>query len=243
MFTCCVLLYGDYPELAQRCLNDSLLAFLALDEAYELRIGINEISEATWGVIHEVVARVAGKTTLFGAADGGNLCKYPMARKMFYELPLTTPYVMWFDDDAYIHSGLEIAPWRDKIVTLMQDADVIGAKYRQSFTGRQRDWIQAQPWYAGKPPRAYADFIQGSWWTVRTEVLTRFNWPTPDFVHCGGDSMFGELCRQQDLRMRQFKDHLGINADKYGRESESPRRGYRSRPIGFDFRPPAYTGD
>src|SRR4051812_533765 len=43
-FSVCVLLYGDYPDLAERCLES--IALLS-DEKVEIRIGMNAVSETT----------------------------------------------------------------------------------------------------------------------------------------------------------------------------------------------------
>jgi hypothetical protein len=47
--------------------------------------------------------------------------------------------------------------------------------------------------------------------------------------------MTGELLRQHDMRLGHFRDNLWINANEYGVESQSIRRGKAGAPIGYDY--------
>lgn len=225
-FTVCALLYGDHPELAQRCL-DPLLRDVVFPRE-QLRIATNAISDRTKQYLdtkhHEY-------TSYF---HDENKYKYPVMREMIHGSPrITTPYTMWFDDDSYITQPLDA--WLPQVARVMEQADIIGSQYSMNWQGQQQSFVRQQPWYAGKDPaeRKRIVFVTGGWWTIRTELLYRYDYPWPALQHNGGDTMLGELCYQQGLRMRQFRTGVCINADARGVESASPRRGYSSPPLGM----------
>lgn len=248
-FTICVLLYGDYPQLASRCL-ESLRKHI-LPEDRNVRVGLNAVSAAT----RQVVMDFGLPEECLWESDT-NIYKYPMMRQMVHgRLPVTTDYLMWFDDDSCI-SGLEqsdleklaaadrerpstvASDWLRLVDHAMVDADMIGSIYWMNWQGRQRDWVRDQPWYNGaslEGPRV--KFATGGWWTIRAELLRRFDYPWPELEHRGGDMLLGELFRQQDLRLRQFRSGLWINADVFGFESKSPRRGFDQPVLGANYRP------
>ena len=169
-----------------------------------------------------------------------NLFKYPMMRRLLYDFePIATPFLLWFDDDSYI-KDTNLVSWLGEVETAMADADMIGSLYKtkEGYRGGQVDWIRSRPWYNGVPVKTgdRHDFATGGWWCLRTEVLYKYNWPDLDIRHRGGDVMLGELCRQQGLRLKRFKDGVAINADDFGRESEAKRRGHDEPPVGHSYR-------
>jgi hypothetical protein len=227
------LLFGDYPELAKRCLSP--LRQLQSRKRAKVVLGLNAVSPR----VRDLVVRLGfPNDAVIESAE--NLCKYPMMRRILGRLYEDEPgYIMWFDDDAAIRPGVVPHLWMDRVDAAMCSADMIGSLYRQSLQGAQHLWVKDQPWYGGEPvgPGHVVHFAQGSWWTIRSAVLRRWNWPIPELNHRGGDVMLGELCRQQKLRLRSFKEGLFINADLRGRESKSPRRGLNEPPIGFRYQP------
>lgn len=226
-FTVCVLLYGDYPQLATRCLGSICRLWPAGD--CELRVALNSVSPQT----REAIAPYMSYMDICWDS-ASNRRKYPMMRRMFFEEPVTTPYVMWFDDDSYLDAD---AAWWDRVAAQMDQADMIGSIYRIGWRGRQREFVCQQPWYAGRDveSRSQIVFATGGWWTIRTEILRRFDYPWTSLDHCGGDVMLGELCYQQQLRLRMFRDGVRINANDAGRESAAPRRGVHQPPLGTTY--------
>lgn len=235
-FTVCVLLYGDYPELADRVLSPFVGDYR---DIFDLRIGANQISERT-------VALLSEKKLESKIWHAPNIKKYPMMRRLFgmdhvNTERIETPYTMWFDDDSFIRGSYNVRGWFELISTTMKDVDILAGKYSTGISSSQKAWIKSQPWYNGKEPLTRVYFPVGGWWCGRTELLYKFNWPVPEILHRGGDVMMGELCRQHDLRFKDFHVGIAINADENGKESESPRRGYNSDPVGMDFKPKSGT--
>ena len=227
--TVAVLTYGDYPQLAERCLRSIVTT---LGETCPLRVGCNAVSSRTAAV----VAKIAGHASIW--REDANIFKYPLMRKMFYDVPLATEWVMWFDDDSWLSATANAAgPWIDRLAAAAADADLLGSPYVMPWRGNQQAWVRSQPWYGGDAPRPRgATFMTGGWWCIRTDVLRKYDYPWPSLQHNGGDMMLGELCRQQKLRMRSFRDSLFINADDTGKESAAVRRGATTSLLGEHFR-------
>ena len=231
-FTVAALLYGDYPKLAERCLTSIANTFRLED--LNLRVGLNEVAP----YITDWVRSWVPAENIY--EESSNINKYPLLRKMVHgDNPITTDYFMWFDDDSWLvdHTvGSGTSYWPQLVDHAMVNADMIGSIYSMDMHPRQRAWIKDQPWYAGKDPanRKFR-FATGGWWTIRTEILYKYDWPWPALSHNGGDSTLGEMLLQQDLRLRHFNTGVKINASDHGKESSAPRRGTNSKPIGHDF--------
>ncbi|MCI0420754.1 MAG: hypothetical protein L0312_16260 [Acidobacteria bacterium] len=222
--TVCVLLFGDYPVLARRCLGP--LAALWKRGLLHLRVGANSISSATKAVLSELEVMPTH-------SEETNICKYPMMRRLLREPLINTPLTMWFDDDSYVSA--DPVGWLEQVTLGIREADMLGSIYQIRLGGKQHEWIRRQPWYTGLAVSrgGLVRFATGGWWAVRTELLYRYGWPPEELIHRGGDVMLGELCRQQNLRLKHFNRGVSINADDSGRESAAPRRGFDSKPVGW----------
>lgn len=243
--TICVLLYGDYLELASRCLNSILP-----NDGIPVIVGMNACSEATGTYVEELRKRFPTQVSVVKSAT--NIHKYPMMRRMFYGpgSAIRTTHVAWFDDDSYLTAS--VADWNQHVSSRFGEFELLGSVYTQPLQGCQADWIEDQPWYRGQSVRVKATdsqrqrrqrpnpyrvrFVTGGYWVATMQHLRMYDWPWPQRLdHNGGDVMLGEMYRQQNLRVVHDKYGVAINADRDGRESKAVRRGYTSRPIGFDY--------
>lgn len=240
MSTCtvAVLLYSDeYHELHRRCLES--ISNQLPDDEYELRIGMNEISDQseTWDIIRSLQdTGVLEERNIYHSHT--NIRKYPLMRRMFHDPsnPITTPFVMWFDDDSYLMPEFGLKNWTS-IHEMMSVSSMIGAVYAIGVEGQQKQWIEDQSWYAGKSVPEKIAFITGGWWCLDLNVIMQFDWPPAEFDHCGGDMMLGELLRQQSLPYQKYNNGVAINADSEGRESRAVRRGVDQARIGVKYDP------
>jgi len=169
---------------------------------------------------------------LYAEKDFRNVLKYPLMRRMFYDTKYrdhTLPYVMWFDDDSYVHPGRR--GWWADVASMCAEHTLVGSTYRQRLRGSQHLGIMAQPWYGGKPvrPGHAALFCQGGWWVARLADLKELDYPFLDLRHNGGDSLLGEAYRQKGWTITRFKRGVSINADARGKESAAERRGVTTR--------------
>lgn len=238
-FTVCVLCYGEYPQLAKRSIGSIVAAMPHATVPVRLVLAGNAVCDETRTYLRSVVeAGHAAARDLYLSPE--NIHKYPMMRRIFHdpERLITTPFVMWFDDDSYIDAPRVLGrPWFDLVYEVAQETDLLGSLYTRRVVGGQPEWLQTQPWYNGKPIARgeRVRFATGGWWVLRTEIIYRHDWPIPELDHCGGDMMLGELCRQQGYRMTHFNTGVRINADIFGRESRAARRGFSSPLIGETY--------
>lgn len=228
-----VLCYGDYPELARRCL-ESVLRLAHYDIIRDVRVGLNAVCPETAQYVEQAgrIARQEGCPAFYTYTPERNVGKYPLMRRMFYD-PQASPLAeltMWFDDDSFLdQEAMADLYWWQKLVAYMQQPqDMIGSLYRLrgphgGYRGNQIAAIKAQPWYTGQSLETSCRFATGGWWTARTTILERWGYPFRELHHNGGDSILGELCRQQNYRLGDWKKGVAINWDKG--ESRAARRG------------------
>lgn len=237
-FTVCMLFYGNYPDLAQRCAGSVAAVTSA---TMDIRIGLNKVCDRT----RDIVLAAFPTAGVWEAEE--NARKYPMMRRMLYDAdyPLQ-PNVMWFDDDSYIDVTTALSyDWWTRIDDALRHSAMIGSKYGIPLTSKQREFIREQPWYKGKEVQKRAFFVTGGWWVAKSAVLTKLDYPWKYLDHRGGDVMLGEAMRQAGEALGQFRECVHINADEYGRESKSRPRGLSptQKPIGStdgsDYPPPA----
>lgn len=220
-FTACVLLYGDHPELAERTLG-SLRPF-----PLRVRIACNAVSAATHAVVRKLAAELQIEMLI---ATDANSFKYPMMRRLFYDLPLQTPYVMWFDDDSWI---LPTAPdnWLELVEQSLLASAMVGSIWQSwPINDALKEFYKQQPWYKGRPIPTRHPFITGGWWALRKHLLHDYNWPPEDMLHNGGDVALGVLLAQQGHNIRRFEKHLAINANETLQCSSAKRRGVQKQP-------------
>lgn len=197
-FDIMVLAYGDYPELLQRCLG-SLTEFANWRLVEEVQLGLNEVSWATHGVIGSWLEHVPVPVRIFNCKQ--NAYKYPLMRRMLYGhgRPIVPKNLMWFDDDSYLTSSNVLPECNERLAL----NSLVGRPYRlsQGYGGQQPNWIRKQPWYAGRgfsggnPNCTW--FPQGAWWAADRQFIQKWDWPTKELKHRGGDVMLGALLYQQ----------------------------------------------
>jgi hypothetical protein len=234
-FTVCILMYGDHVDLARRCLG-SIVSTLDPAHVASIRVGLNEVCGETRRFVETSLARLPVDSLIY--LPERNVMKYPLMRRMFWdtERPITTPHIMWFDDDSCITADRS---WWARVADAATRAHQLGDVWTVWTRGNQSEGITAQPWYRGKPllKRHKLRFATGGWWVLNTDVMRRANYPWPELRHRGGDSPLGEFMRQQGLTLAKFKDGLWINADNAGGNSKAARRGHDERPMWVDYSP------
>lgn len=234
MFSICILLYGNYPALARRCLS-SIRNSGGQQYVQDIRIALHNVSAETLTIVKDEIRAFNGSwpCPIIVYEPLGNVYKYPTMRRLVYddEHP-PAEYIMWFDDDSYISS----AYFWSQLLDALPHGDMLGQVWQLDIQGRQWEWVQSQPWYNHDClPATSIRFCQGAWWVIKTDVLRALNWPVPELKHCGGDSMLGEALRHGGYRIKKFDYGVRINANEDGQHSQMPRRGYTERVIGADY--------
>jgi len=231
----CVLFYGadDYCSyLARRVLNAPMRE-LAARNNIEFRFGFNAVGPQTREFVTQQIAEHFHRATVIDCAV--NIFKYPLMRRLFHDSALTTPAIMWFDDNSYISPDTDVDRWLNRIFKHLDGCALLGSVYTQGLIGNQAAWIKSQPWYGGKQPAPYVKYVADGWFVMRASYITEFNWPPPCIAQYGGDVMLGELCRQQNLSFCHFRDNVLISANSSGVEGVYRRRGFDAAPVGFDY--------
>ena len=256
--TVCILTYGDYLPYFRRCL-ESVLAHTPPGEI-ELRLGLNaapeSFREARERLLPEegaadstLLARVVERVSFVGPGgmpvrmwnSPGNLYKEPMARLLYHDLPLTTEYAVWFDDDSYVEAGW----WQALTPLLDRHVDYIGQPWWVDYLPGQADMIRAQSWYRGLPfdareGRPGVEFMTGGFMAVRAERLRQANFPDTEvrwkgdsMKQYGGDTLLGEIARQLGWTREVHDRHIKVNVDLEDKHP-APRRGGTGRQFGSD---------
>jgi len=232
----CVLLYGDYKNLAVRCIESIRRA--KWHDSVNIIIGMNAVGDCTREYIYDLYGNYT-KATVFDSQQ--NIRKYPMMRHMFYDAEcgaLKSDVVMWFDDDSYLKPGgrSQQAAWLDDCCNdLRTRGDMFGGKYVRAWQGQQKQWVRQQRWFnpAVDMNTKHLSFITGGWWYANSSMLRAADYPWRSLSHNGGDSMFGEMCRHAGYRQVAYTgSDIAINADASGMESKAKRRGVSEPEIG-----------
>jgi hypothetical protein len=210
--TICVLLYGDHPILAKRCLQGIIAT--VRPELFELRIGLNEVSPATLEYVEQLKKKHSNIRTF--KADK-NICKYPMMTRMFNEQPITTKWLIWFDDDSWIVDS----KWLSRLDQLIgcTGGDMYGRLYFWHYTEGEVRWAKAASWFRGKAfdtrrGLPIVKFMTGGFWAIKTETLKLLHWPDPRLINNGGDTALGEACHQSSLKLVECYFGIRINDGK-----------------------------
>ena len=204
-FTIGLILYGDYPQLASR-----LLGSISLLPCRNLYIGLNEISLNTRKVLGDWLARPnqADSIVTIEEENGKNVGKYPLMRQMLQYV--VSPYFMWFDDDSYLNmvEASAVEEWLFKVQAEMaKGVTQLGAIHKIKQRKDQYLVIRKQPWYNRLTVTSnhHFTFATGGWWTASTSFLQKWDYPFLALHHNGGDSILGELIRQQGKILKSFE--------------------------------------
>lgn len=221
-----VLCYGDYTELHMRCLKSILSTIPA--EQLDLRVGANACCEASLNYLATLPI-----TKLY--RHDTNFLKYPLMREMFYdpELPITTKYLTWFDDDSYVVNPAWLRRLSESIVSNHPHGSrLFGIKFVHELRkDSEARWFRTAPWYrhrpwqlrngADAPNGSYIPFVSGGFWALSTECLQGSFLPDARLAHNGGDITIGAQVHQLGYKIKDF------NRDKvFVHSSGAPRRGF-----------------
>ena len=222
----CVLLFGDYPQLAMRVFESIEEHVPRADR--ELIVGANAIGAKTV----ELVDRLQHEGQIDSLIHSSqNVNKCTMMRRMLREV--NAEYVWWFDDDSYIKSSSALMDRLCIAREAPQDTVMWGqAAFCESpsnFTSRSdvSGFVKTAHWCRGL--RSPADelskegqrwrFILGGGWFIRTSALRRLNWPDPRLRKEGDDVFLGEAIRQQGWKIQDIGE-LGVSIDQERRRGD-----------------------
>jgi GT2 family glycosyltransferase len=222
--TVCVLCYGNYPTLAQRCLG-SLACHTPL-AGVRLRLGLNSVCAETEKVLEQLLPHFDVELLVHSET---NLYKNGMMRRLFYDKPIQTPWTIWFDDDSFVFR----ADWLHLLQIesrLRPEIDMWGRKCFIRGDDWVRDFISTAAWFRGlepepdnQPGKFRVNFAVGSFWALRTCWIYELNWPDRRLVHIAEDYMLGEALRQAGARIAHAQSGVKVNQAKRRTPPEMPR--------------------
>ena len=232
-FTVFMLFYGgeEYFELHKKCLS-SFLATVPAKRA-DLRVGSNQLNKKSRQMLDTHVER--GFITKHYCHEGNDY-KYPVMKEMFNDptCPIETKWVLWFDDDSIC----DVEPaWLNILgIHISQhhkdNVHMIGAKYVWTTNKKQREIIEARPWFSGRPwqqangqPSPNGSkiiFTAGGFFAITAQAIRKAGIPDlgTGLTHTGGDWQVGAQVYQAGFNMKQFN-----GKKQFVRTSSVDRRG------------------
>jgi GT2 family glycosyltransferase len=233
----CVLIYGDYPELAIRAI-ESIRRHCSRVQ-YELVVGANAAGVRTLRYLKAL--HTDGEIDHLILSEV-NLNQCPMMRRMF--ATVRTEFIWWFDDDSFITDPGALEEWlghteRAEKRTVMWGPLAV-CNHPVAFAPDMKDviaFVRTAKWYRGLPPPSwklggkgefdYAGlgtgdgnwlFVPGGCWLVRTSAVRALDWPDRRLMKMGNDVFLGEAIRQQGWKIQNIgSPGVAINTE--------PRRG------------------
>jgi|TARA_R110000824_G_scaffold82768_15_gene207526 hypothetical protein len=208
--------YGDYPDLIGKTLDSLRDRFNA--RVKDIRIGLNGVSDDSFERVMSWCEQFRlCPVYVYQEVDNQNVGKYPLMRRMFYERPAPvheSDAVMWFDDDTFLDGWVK-DKWWDSVAKASEGVTLMGLKHSINCRGNQAKGIAEQLWYTGSEVkrRHKMQFMTGGWWLADSNFLSRWDYPFTAIYHNGGDSILGELCRQQSATMFDFKSGAQCHAE------------------------------
>lgn len=216
-FTVFVLCYGDHLDLAQRCLGSIIANSPA--SRLDLRVALNQPSERVTNYVFGL-----GDAVRKIYVDDGDRRKYPAMREMFWDkdCPVTTKYLLWFDDDSWVADpkwlallGHEIAanhPHGSRLYGCRYTFDLapfVRPGHNPKTWFEKADWWRGKPFYtrggtATAPNGSTIVFATGGFWALCTKAMREGNIPDPRLVHTGGDITIGAVITQLGYKVKDF---------------------------------------
>jgi ADP-heptose:LPS heptosyltransferase len=216
--TVCVLCFGNYPQLAKTCLG-SILNTVPIDRL-DLRVACNACCKDTLDYI-------ATLPTTVTYINDGNDKKYPVMRRMFNdpEHPITTKYLVWFDDDTFVVDPSWLSKLTDTIVAnhphgvrlygwkMVHDLGI----YAKGGHNPKR-WFEQAPWWRGRPLQirgsertapngSVIPFVAGWFWAIATDTIKACDIPDRRLAHNGGDVAISAQVYQGGFKIKTINNN------------------------------------
>lgn len=213
--TLCVLLYGPYFDMHNRCLK--AIQNTTDKHDIDLRVYCNNADQRT-----ESLCKAMFNDGVISVIYSSNVnkFKYPCMREMFHDekFPITTKWVVWFDDDTMC----DVDPlWLDKMCSAINSGCIadpnfgmLGPIYHFAMQPKHAEWVKKADWYKGKyfrdklgKPTVNGNkvvFTTGSCWAIKAEAIKKANVPDVRLTHNGGDICIGEQLWQNDYTLKNW---------------------------------------
>jgi hypothetical protein len=227
-----MLLYGNYIEMHRQSLA-ALIGSTTSTQA-DIRVGSNQLGSTTTALIDHFI-RTGRITRHYMHVENDK--KYPVMREMFHDkaLPITTDYVVWFDDDSVVLQQ----DWLQSLLGMIKEyhpkgVRLFGPKRMWTYSLQQIAWVKQAPWYRGRPFQDNSGrespngdkvfFASGGFWALASHVIREQDIPDVRIGHNGGDYNVAEQVWQGGWSLQQFStDKSIINWSAYKRRGLSEK--------------------
>ena len=248
--TICVLAYGEYPDLAKRCI-DSIIDNCPR-ELYELRVGCNKVCLDTLaymtGLVHKGLI-----DCLYISHENLNKCR--MMRRMYKDI--STEWIWWFDDDSYVTRPDAMDNWLARAAADSASPKPPVLYGKVFFFGKPSDfdygldiraWISKQSWYRGHPipcgvtcredgfnmdaanPDNRFFFVTGGVHMIKTDFVNMIGWPTSTLVKRNDDVILCCAVRQNEYSFADLD--YGVEINKHDRRGEGEDKQTMEKQLG-----------
>lgn len=218
----CVLFYGaedKHFKLAQRVLNAPMRCLAKRN--IEFRFGCNAVGAETTFFLQRQISDHFHRALLFHSPE--NIMKYPMMRRMLYEPPIKAPVTMWFDHDSYLDPEDDVNDWLDRVLKNVAGCNLLGSVQKNVISAEYISKQTAQPWFNPDCDKTYLSYVVGGWWTIKTDLLLRFDWPPSDLKQKNGEIVLSAMFKHQNLSLCHFREGVRVNVNDSNVEAAAPR--------------------
>jgi len=201
--------YGDYYELAVKCLS-SVITEDCRKHGVKVFVGLNECSYSIATEFRRVFDR-GGIDALLESR--GNINKDPLMRKLID--CVDTEYFIWMDDDSYWNSN-----WTQCFLEMLKRLpvfDAAGILYSANRGPEYSRFLKLRPWYRDRAIGRKVYFPAGGLFIGRTAFFRTHNFPDKAMIKNSDDLLLGDCIHQNEgvvLNLRyvpEFNDFVNIS--------------------------------
>jgi hypothetical protein len=198
------------------------------------------------GVLNQVGLATQNMLKIFPVTkvyeDNKTRRKFQAMREVFHdrEVPITTKWVVWFDDVCYVRNAKWASLLAETIVN--QDEGAVGAlgnrqRHQLKVRGHKdpRVWFRNGDWWQGKhfcnkmgadsPNGDQVHYISANFFAVSLDAIKGCGIPDRRLVQSGGAACIGEQLHQGGWKLKQFNQGLQFVYER----PEKTRRGYHCK--------------
>jgi len=226
------LLCGDHENSQRECLK-ALLGSTNPQQT-DIRIAKINVSPETDRLVSE-----SGATKVY--TYDRPIGKYRIMRDMFWDAthPITTEYLVWLDDNAFIRDGKWIRAMLNLKKKQKEKVGMFGP--RMVYTAdapamkNMQKWCSAAPWFrnrhwqtptGGLAPNGHCIHYCASWFfMLSTEAMRTADIPDPRLHHKLGDIVIGAQLHQNDYKLKDANSQKTLvytPPSKHGVQREKP---------------------
>jgi ADP-heptose:LPS heptosyltransferase len=225
--TVTVLCFGDYSQLARTCLGSIYNSDMS--DRFEIRVFANGCGSDTVNYLRSLPLRklIISDTNIFKAAA---------CRQLWHDKddPITTPYVVWMDDDSFVVDFKWPKLLAESIITNHpKGARLFGIKFLHDLRIYKQasydpnEWFKKAKWYKGRAwsttggisaaNGTIVPFVSGGFLAIANEMIKVANIPDPRLLHNGIDATIGAQVYQTGYEIKDFnrdKKHIHSSGHK-----------------------------